>query len=245
MAQHKPTPEEQLLKLIENPEAAKSAPGNASKGEGAVKQALKTRPAFSFSKIAGIFDYWKAHWTKTQSAQSLHESLRTESYIRSFNFFLIAGIMAAAIYLILDLTVLKEDQEQFLSSVSTQDSLYPIRNEKKEISAVPDLDHYHEMIERRNPFLSPLAAPTPAESEEKPKAAVEGPAPNKVTEKAGKLNLVGISWSADNPLAMIEDTESGKTFFLRAGQEINGLKVQEIQKEKVIVTYEGEEAALF
>jgi type II secretory pathway component PulC len=66
-----------------------------------------------------------------------------------------------------------------------------------------------------------------------------------MTEVMNNLKLVGISWSSSEPLAMIEDNTTGRTYFLKQGQEINELKVQAISKEKVTVTYEGEEGFLF
>ena len=44
---------------------------------------------------------------------------------------------------------------------------------------------------------------------------------------------------------MIEEVSTGRTYFLRKDQEFKGLKVQEISKEKVTVTYEGQEGDLF
>ncbi len=65
-----------------------------------------------------------------------------------------------------------------------------------------------------------------------------------MTQLASSLKLVGISWG-NEPLAMIEDSESTRTYFVKKGGEVKGMKVQEISKEKVTLTYEGQEAELF
>ena len=57
------------------------------------------------------------------------------------------------------------------------------------------------------------------------------------------LKLVGISWSND-PDAIIEDTKDTKTFFVKTGQKIGEVKVQAIFKDKVILSYQGEETEL-
>jgi hypothetical protein len=37
---------------------------------------------------------------------------------------------------------------------------------------------------------------------------------------------------------MIEDVQTNRTYFLKRGQELKGVKVQSISKEKVVVTLE-------
>lgn len=47
------------------------------------------------------------------------------------------------------------------------------------------------------------------------------------------LKLVGVDWS-EVPVALVENTSTGKTHFLRQGDGINGARVQLIFKDKVI-----------
>ena len=65
----------------------------------------------------------------------------------------------------------------------------------------------------------------------------------RILDVAENLKLVGISWSSD-PDAIIEDTKETKTFFVKTGQKIGDVKVQAIFKDKVILSYQGEETEL-
>lgn len=57
------------------------------------------------------------------------------------------------------------------------------------------------------------------------------------------LKLVGISWSND-PDAMIEDSKALRTFFVKRGEMVGEAKVQAIFKDKVVLSYNGEEFEL-
>jgi hypothetical protein len=66
----------------------------------------------------------------------------------------------------------------------------------------------------------------------------------RAVEATAHLRLVGISWSND-PDAMIEDTKAQRTLFLKSGQTIDGdIKVESISKDKVMISYGGEEIEL-
>lgn len=53
------------------------------------------------------------------------------------------------------------------------------------------------------------------------------------------LQLVGIAWGAQ-PEAMIREKKEGRTFFLKTGDQLKGVTVKEILKDRVIVEYEGQ-----
>ena len=55
--------------------------------------------------------------------------------------------------------------------------------------------------------------------------------------------MVGIN-RGKVPEALVEDTEAKRTYFVKVGDEINGLKISAIDVNGVKVTYEGEEAVL-
>ncbi len=69
------------------------------------------------------------------------------------------------------------------------------------------------------------------------------PPTSKITEVVSHLKLVGISFSND-PDAMIEDTQAMRTFFVKRGGMVGNVKVQAIFRDKIILSYEGEEAEL-
>lgn len=58
-----------------------------------------------------------------------------------------------------------------------------------------------------------------------------------------KFSLVGIIAGAE-PQAIIEDTETQKTYYLYKGQSFNGVTLQEIGDGKVIISHKGKEVIL-
>ena len=66
MVQHKPTPEEQLLKLIENPGG--QAPGGARQGGVVTKPGAAKQKLPGFEKIQGFFLTLKAGFSKKTSS---------------------------------------------------------------------------------------------------------------------------------------------------------------------------------
>lgn len=58
-----------------------------------------------------------------------------------------------------------------------------------------------------------------------------------------RLSLVGIAWS-DDPDAMIEDNNTKKIYFLKRGDSVEGIVIQTILRDRVIISYEGEEIEL-
>lgn len=68
----------------------------------------------------------------------------------------------------------------------------------------------------------------------------KGPS-QRIIEATVNYRLAGISWS-DDPDVMIEDTKNQRTHFLKKGQVIdNEVRVQAVFKDKVILSYQGEE----
>lgn len=52
---------------------------------------------------------------------------------------------------------------------------------------------------------------------------------------SGALKLVGIDWD-EEPVAMIEDVQSGKTYFLKKDTSLKDIKVINIQQDKVTIS---------
>ena len=65
----------------------------------------------------------------------------------------------------------------------------------------------------------------------------------KLSELSKSLRLVGVSWS-ENPDVMIEDTRAMRTFFVKRGEMVGELRVEAIFKDRVILSYAGEEIEL-
>src|SRR3989441_11196075 len=63
-------------------------------------------------------------------------------------------------------------------------------------------------------------------------------------ERAKTLKLVGISWGPV-PVAMIEDTATRETSFLREQESINQIRIKAILRDRVIISYGNAEHDLF
>ncbi len=100
-----------------------------------------------------------------------------------------------------------------------------------------NISYYSERISSRDIFK-------PAQGYQKEAEAPQAPIPAETSKEAQNLSLVGISWSA-NPEAMIEDTETKRTFFVRKGQPVGSDgKVVMIFKDRVIINVKGKEFEL-
>ncbi|MFH1189760.1 MAG: hypothetical protein V1682_03640 [Candidatus Omnitrophota bacterium] len=101
------------------------------------------------------------------------------------------------------------------------------------------ISYYLEKVGQRDIFkMGAKKAVAPAARKEA-KAAPS----SAIIEATQDLKLVGISWSKD-PDAMIEDTKLMRTYFVKRGGSIGDIKVQAMFKNKVILSYGGEEIEL-
>ncbi len=58
------------------------------------------------------------------------------------------------------------------------------------------------------------------------------------------LRLVGVDTSDEAPVALLEDTKTGKTYFARVNEKVKGVRVKQVQKNKVTVSYNGKNMEL-
>lgn len=235
MVQQKPTPEEQLLKLIEG----QGAPGSSSPQTGKARRAGKPfDPLSGFRKFSGMFEYWRNHFQKKSSTGTALQ-LEAALDIKWLNRALIVMVMLTLGYLVMDLAFFKPGRPDIFSNVSVTEPVFSAGQgmgiQGKESS------FYLDGVKRRNPFL-PAGTATPTGTEEESLPGTGGS--NIITEMLQGYKLVGISWG-DEPLAMLEESATGRTYFLKKDQEFKGIKVQQIDKERVRLTFEGQEAELF
>ena len=116
--------------------------------------------------------------------------------------------------------------------------------EMREINAgMPDISvlkntvsYYMEKVKQRDIFK--IGAPPPSEKKSQPKEATA-----KIIEETQRFKLVGISWGKE-PDAMVEDTVALRTFFIKRGSMLGRVKVEAIFKDKIVVSFEGEETEL-
>lgn len=92
-------------------------------------------------------------------------------------------------------------------------------------------------------FLTPITGRNlfQPKTEEAPSAAAPLPVNNVPTTSniLENLQLVGIAWGAQAE-AMIREKKEGRTFFLKQGEQLRGVLIKEILKDRVVVEYEGQ-----
>lgn len=101
----------------------------------------------------------------------------------------------------------------------------------KDIAAMRGLSYYSEKVSARNIFKRGGKTEEQKKSDSSPSA--------KALELVKTLRLVGVSWS-ESPDAMVEDTKLNQTFFLKRGQSVGEMQVEDIQKDRVILRYNRE-----
>ena len=211
MAKPRPTPEEQLLDLIEKG------------GEGPETAQFKRKRRFrlSFSGLRLFFERGIG-----QLFHRLKAGLK-EPNLKVLN----------KVFLVISIIILACSVVDFVFGRPNIEGIYerikPIKAMQAEAALVQEETrpflHYLEMVRRRNIF-GPIELKPKAEPEDKKKT---------LQDLVKDLSLVGISWE-EEPIAMIEDKSANKTYFLKTGDLINKFKVDEILKDKVILRL-GEE----
>lgn len=225
MAGEKPlTPEKQLLKLIEKPASRNSLQAAAIKYHGLSLfslGALKGRLVFLKNRFK--FDF--------KSGDLLQLDVKTLNQVLKFCVFILVLYSVTNVWV--STARLKKDFSLRAKSEKTaEDRPFQIA------SFLKSLSYYLEKARARDIFKMGIGS----------KAAeagmfVKGPS-QRIIEATQDLRLVGISWS-DDPDVMIEDTKVKKTFFLKKGQTIGKeLKLEAVFKDKVVLSYAGEELEL-
>jgi len=112
---------------------------------------------------------------------------------------------------------------------------------KKLLPVIPGLDRYISAVSFRNIF-HPFEKQEVVKEDEPEALEV----PQRLAEQTKNLRLVGISWleTPESASAMVENTESGITYFLRSGEKVNGLTVKMIYAQSVVFEMGGDELEL-
>lgn len=155
--------------------------------------------------------------------------LKPRSFLKSLNLKILNILLGLAaiflsIYLIVDFAFGSVNIDQFFKKLSKTKRL---RFEESSLTKVKPFLYYLEMIQRRNIF-SPIVYKTVEETKTEIRETMKSLTAN--------IKLVGISWDSE-PTAMIEDTKTLKTYFLKQGDIIGEFKVEEIFKDRVILSY--------
>ena len=224
MAQEKYiTPEKQLLNLIED---------SKTKAKDVQAHAIKhySLSLFSFGAWLGRLAFFKDGFKKWSKGAARPYQLD----IKVINKFLELGIFILAFYLI------SLSSTSIMNLKKTPNLKFKVQEERRKVSLSETAilkkaaSSYLEKVMQRDIFK--LGAKGAIQ------AAGKGPS-SKVLEATKNFKLVGISWS-DDPDAMIEDAKALRTFFVKRGQMLGEVKVQAIFKDKVVLSYQGEEIEL-
>lgn len=223
------TPERQLLNLIEEPQGARQA----------LKAELIKRKGLSFLSFGawlGRFSFFNLKlkdWFKSGALR--RPDIKFINVLLGFCALLLGG------YLVFTFSGSMAGLKKGLSGLeSGSGEVHPGSTSAVKASILKAASYYLERARGRDIFS--MVRP------EEPKAkgaSRSNPPSQRITELIKNLRLVGISWSAD-PDVMIEDTNLQRTFFLKKGQVIENInvKLEAVFKDKVVLTYEGEEAEL-
>ncbi len=229
MAQEKtPTPERQLLNLIEGGSSGQSS----LRTDAAMHRGLSLLSPQAWASRISFFRQETVKWLQGGSSRGID--------IKAVNRLLSLCVVILSVYFMVNLFISANNFrkapdfnlkiKQFKSPVS----------DIQEATVLRALTYYLDKIRARDIFIMG----------EKPQQQGAGkelskPSPSRVAEVTQSLRLVGISWSND-PDVMLEDTKALKTYFLKKGQVIdsNNVKVEAIFKDKVILSFEGVEIEL-
>ena len=216
------TPERELLKIIEEP-GTRVKVGSRKVGQKFFSLfspvALKARFSFLRAKLRGGAGF---QWLANLEIKAINRLL--ESCIFILIFYLVGNFVISMINLNSKSGLAFETKKIDASVAIPQASLLKATS------------YYLEKARARDIFKMGLTSA--AETGDLPTVPV-----SRIAEASRKLKLVGISWSKD-PDVIIEDTKAEKAYFLKRGQMIDDIEVKAIFKDKVILSYQGEEIEL-
>lgn len=213
------TPEKQLLKLIEEP----TSKGNI-KAEAAKRSSLSL---FSLGALKGRLSFFKQRFGKDFKNRSsfaldiplLNTGLKSLLFILSLYFIINLVLTPVKSKKLLDL---EGKMENNAGSLTVQPVASLLRSSSYYLEKVRERDIF-KMAPRKQEDIKIVTS--------------------KIIEATKNFKLVGIAWS-DDPDVMIEETVSKRTFFLKKGQMINKVRLEAVFKDKVILSFEGEEIEL-
>ena len=224
MAENEPTtPEQQLLKLIEG----QNKPGESGPGKKPPKP--KGRPFGGLGALFAALAFWKRRAKKRSHAK------RFSFGIAEMNKALIAATLLLTVYVVFDAGASARNLQRPPNFAPMKD-IRP-KSVKETVAPLAETSYYLQKVSSRDIFKEGKKE-APKEETPSPAAVAE------TAEAVQSLALVGISWSS-NPDAIIEDKSKQRTYFVKRGQEAgDGVRVEAIFKDHVVVTYEDREYEL-
>ncbi len=238
----KETAEQKLLKLIEKTDAqeqATSAPAAAP---------VNTEVMRVYDSVRGVGQTGIAlpplvsDFIRALKNMSSGDKLSQGFGLREINMVLTLGLVMAVIFFSFDFSrgIGRMEEENALSLHQDDATLREMIQDMGDILPVfQGIQEYAGIVARRNIFQPFERKVVPVEG----KTAEEELGISRVSEQIKDFKLVGISWldSPESASALVENTISGVTYFLRQGERVNEVTIQEIYAESIIVSYQGEE----
>jgi len=196
------------------------------KGDGAKPERLREKKSFPSS--AAILTKLSPF---TKLAGDAVKKIKINLNLELANKILTVLCVLLVVYSIFDFIFNSKDVEKFYNKAA---ALKFIKQEEKDIVTLRPFLYYLTLVQRRNIF-SPVELVNAVDQSKERKKALQ--------DLIADLKMVGISWG-EEPQAMIESKKTNQTYFLKKGETINGLKIEEILTNKVILSYEGEKGEL-
>ena len=103
--------------------------------------------------------------------------------------------------------------------------------------AIRPLDDYQDVLMRRNPFR--LESQKRSTTQRTQELSTEVP----LQKKVSTLSVVGVN-RGKVPEALIEDRKTSRTYFVKVGDTVNGVMVEAINENGVLVSLDGESTYL-
>lgn len=211
MANENVTPEDKLLKIIEDPSSA---------GKEKRFSALTEKLNYARDIKKRIVSFWEGG------------CFLNFFTLRTLNKFLIGVCAAAFVFLIFYFNYRKGKLADRLLDIEIGKNGFNLSVPEDRALAV-SLDDMLSRAKQRNIFSF---VPPPDEEEE-----VKEEDEQKTTETLADIKVVGIIWSETKPEVMLESVKEVKTFLLREGENMGEVKVKKIYKTKVVVELAGKE----
>jgi hypothetical protein len=217
------SPEKQLLDLIEKPS------GPLSVNQAAVK--YHRLNLFSLGALKGRISFLRNQWKDIFKEGRIYQiDVKTLNQFLKF----CAALLTIVFVVNLGFSVVSLKKDLKLKANFEKWA-------KEDSGPVPGLlktaTYYVEKARNRDLFN--LGTKLPVEV----LAANKGPSP-RIMEATKDFRLVGIAWSED-PDVMIEDTKNQRTLFLKKGQIFGtDIKLKAVYKDRVVLSYGGEDIEL-
>lgn len=225
------SPEERLFKVIQqgkNSPSDEKGPGERKSG-GWLRALKRARSSIGSASPEGKKPF---DWKKIIPANLKLPELDPGGLNK-----VLAAALAVTVALVIYASTSKRQDTMKITDAVSKIQIASVGGKEK-IEPLKKLNSYIEEIRRRDIFR-----PAPKEVQEETKPAVS----DTLKKTAESLKLQGISWGP-SPKAMIlwQNDKESNMYFLMKGQEIGatGVRVKEIQRDKVVIGTDEEEMEL-